>query len=365
MERRRRSTPDSVLRLPGWWWRGGAGPGYGRLLGLTTLLATGLALLVVGPRSVDWVLLSGVAAFHLVAAWLSFVLPWRRWSPWCLAAFPLACCGSVVLVVASAPELAGVFSGIFVLCFAYAGLHLPKHSGVVLVAPGMTAYLVASAGSFAAISERLLARVLFVAVAWVLLSGVLSRLEGRHAALVRQLRADGSTDALTGLANRRGMERFLTEAEPGDVLIVFDLDHFKRINDERGHSVGDQVLQTFGRVLLEQLRTRDRAARSGGEEVVALLRCAESRCGQDVTRRMRAALAQACPGVTFSAGLAVVGEGRSVHEALEAADRAMYRAKAAGRDQVWLAGDPARGVPDVPVDRTAFPGDLLPAPSIG
>jgi hypothetical protein len=76
---------------------------------------------------------------------------------------------------------------------------------------------------------------------------------------------------------------------------------------------------------------------------------------------LRTALAQACPGVTFSAGLAVLDGGRPVHEALEAADRAMYRAKAAGRDQVWLAGDPARGVPDVPVDRTASPADLLPA----
>ena len=182
-------------------------------------------------------------------------------------------------------------------------------------------------------------RTVFVAAAWVVLASLLNRLQRRQLALIGQLQADNQTDPLTGLANRRGMTRFLAEAEPGDVLIVFDLDHFKLLNDERGHAAGDLVLQTFGRVLLQQLRTRDRAARSGGEEVVVLLRCGESRCGQTVTHRFRQALALACPGVTFSAGMAVVTADRPVQDVLEAADRAMYAAKHAGRDQVWVAGD--------------------------
>jgi diguanylate cyclase len=364
--RRRYRSREEGLQLPGWWWRGGSGPGYGRLLGLTTLLASGLAIVVVRPGSVVWPLLAGVTGFHLLAAWLSFALPWYRWRTGALVVFPVACLASVVALVQAAPELGGVFSGIFVLSFAYVGVYLPRRTGPVLVLPAMAAYLAAYVDSLAEVTEQLLVRLGFVAGAWVLLAELLGRLQRRHAEMVARLRVDSDTDPLTGLANRRGMERFLAEAEPGDTLILFDLDHFKRINDQRGHAAGDVVLQTFGRVLSEQLRTRDRAARSGGEEVVALLRSAEGRLGAEVTERVRQALAESCPGVTFSAGLAVVGSGQSAAEALEAADRAMYRAKAAGRDQVWMAGDPALGLADAAVEHPPLlPADVLASPAVG
>jgi diguanylate cyclase (GGDEF)-like protein len=234
-----------------------------------------------------------------------------------------------------------------VLCFAYTGLFLPAHGNWVLLVPGVVTYF----GTLRAVTPELAVRTVFVAAAWLVLAGLLNRLQSRQLALIGQLRADNQTDPLTGLANRRGMAAFLADAEPGDVLVVFDLDNFKRLNDERGHAAGDLVLQTFGRVLLQELRTRDRAARSGGEEVVVLLRCGDSRSGQTVTHRIRQALAVACPGVTFSAGMALVTADRPVTDVLEAADRAMYSAKRAGRDQVWMsAGD---GRPDRCVLRDA------------
>jgi diguanylate cyclase (GGDEF)-like protein len=328
--------------------------GWGRLLGLGSLVCSGLALAVLHRGPVHVGQLVGVVLFHLGALWLSFRLPWRRWPAYALLAFPVAALAALVMVVDAAPDAAGVFSGFFALCFAYTGLFLPQRSAWLLLGPAVAAY----AGTVPSLGPEFAVRVAFLAGAWVVLAEVLGRLERRQAELVHRLQADNRTDPLTGLANRRGMELFLAEALPGDVLVVVDLDHFKRLNDERGHAAGDAVLRAFGRVLLQELRTRDRAARSGGEEMVVLLRCGESRCGEQVTARLRWTLAAACPGVTFSAGLAVVRDGQPVHDTLEAADRAMYRAKEAGRDQVWLAGDPARGVPDVPV----VAGPAVPAP---
>jgi diguanylate cyclase len=352
----RRNDPDSgdnpAGLLPGWWWRGGDALGYGRLLGVGSLLTTGLALAVLRP-TVHWPLLAAVVAVHLCVAWLGHALPRWTGSEWALLMFPVLAMLGLALTAVAAPGLAGVMVGYFVLCFAYTGLFLPDRGGAVLLVPALVTYLV----SLRAINAELAVRTCFVAGAWLALAHLLNRMRRRQDVLVAQLRADAHIDPLTGLANRRGMARFMAEAEAGDVLIVFDLDHFKRVNDERGHAYGDHVLETFGRHLGQQLRTRDRAARSGGEEMVALLRCREQeRCGKQLTQRLREAFAGEELGVTFSAGLAVVGPDRTVEAALADADRALYRAKRAGRDQVWLAGDPRSGEADAPVRRHGLSG---------
>jgi diguanylate cyclase (GGDEF)-like protein len=336
-------VPSRVL--PGWWWRGGEGVGYGRALGLGSLLATALALVLLRPATVLWGELAGLGAVHLVAVWLSFALPWRRWSAWSLLAFPVVSMAALVLVTDAAPELAGVLVGFFVLCFAYAGLFLPRHGGWVLLPPALAAYF----GSLGAVTSHLVVRTVFVAAAWLVLAELLNRLQRRQRTLVAQLRADTLVDPLTGLANRRGQARFLTEAAPGDVFIVLDLDHFKRVNDELGHAVGDHVLATFGHLLQRQLRTCDRASRSGGEEMLVILPCAESGGGEELVRRLRTAVARAGLGITFSAGLAVYRAGQTVDQVIADADRATYCAKHAGRDQAWIAGDPRNGVPDLRV----------------
>ncbi|MGY1812868.1 GGDEF domain-containing protein [Blastococcus sp. SYSU D00820] len=342
---------DPPARDLGWWWRGGRAAGFGRLLGLGAVAGPVLACAVLQPDEVDGSLLAAVAALHAAAAVAGFAVPWPRLSPWARLAFPLTAMAAVALTVAAVPGAASVYSGFFCLCFAYTGLFCPRRASWVLLGPALVAYLFTLPG----LDYQVVVRATMLAVAWIVLGELLSLLSRRHGALVRQLRMDGATDPLTGLANRRGMEHFLAEAEAGDVLVVFDLDRFKQLNDEHGHAAGDRVLQAFGRVLQRELRTRDRAARSGGEEVVALLRCAEPRCGVEVTGRLRRALADACPGVTFSAGLAVVAGDRPVQAALEAADRAMYRAKDAGRDQVWLAGAAADGSGDVPAAEERVP----------
>jgi len=157
------------------------------------------------------------------------------------------------------------------------------------------------------------------------------------------------TDPLTELPNRRHFERRLTEAVerlerrgPPLSVAIADADHFKRINDTHGHKAGDTVLQALARLLCDNLRGTDFVARWGGEEF-ALLLSADLACAEAVLERLRAALATSPPEpleepVTMSFGVAEVTRGEDPVEALRRADRALYRAKAAGRNRVVAAG---------------------------
>ena len=139
---------------------------------------------------------------------------------------------------------------------------------------------------------------------------------------------DAAVDALTGLPNRRVLSRALGRLRPDDTVVMIDLDHFKSINDTRGHEEGDKVLRLFGHTLASTARAADRAGRYGGEEFVVIVSGPEPGPFLD---RLRAEWARVRPyEVTFSAGAAGGSEPR---RALQAADRAMYRAKRSGRDQ--------------------------------
>jgi diguanylate cyclase (GGDEF)-like protein len=157
-------------------------------------------------------------------------------------------------------------------------------------------------------------------------------------------------DALTGLANRRQGEALLQQAmqrakRKGQPLCVamIDLDHFKRFNDEFGHAVGDAVLRTFAQAAGSALRATDSLARWGGEEFLLLLEEADTDGAALVIERMRSGVAQAGVEVdgqvlrfTFSAGASLYVPGESELPLLDRADRAMYRAKAAGRNRTEL-----------------------------
>lgn len=144
-----------------------------------------------------------------------------------------------------------------------------------------------------------------------------------------RLTVDASIDSLTGLANRRMLSRALGRLRPGDTVIMIDLDHFKAINDTVGHQEGDRVLRILGQTLAAYVRARDRVGRYGGEEFVVI--ASESRPEAFLTRlRLEWEKARPYP-ITFSAGIAPARP--DPRRALDAADRAMYRAKASGRDQ--------------------------------
>lgn len=157
-------------------------------------------------------------------------------------------------------------------------------------------------------------------------------------------------DGLTGLYNRRYLEDRLAaeyafakrHRSPLCVMMV-DADHFKRINDSRGHQAGDAVLKTLGSMLRAATRREDIAARYGGEEFVLVARAVDLQGGVALAERIRAAIetrviafeGQRVP-VTVSIGVAAsdVGDHESPADLLAAADAALYRAKAEGRNRV-------------------------------
>jgi diguanylate cyclase (GGDEF)-like protein len=164
----------------------------------------------------------------------------------------------------------------------------------------------------------------------------------------------GKTDALTSLANRRSFdadiafecERCARYHRPL-ALIMFDVDHFKKFNDTFGHQRGDEILQEVARTVRQQLRNTDSAYRYGGEEFAVLARETSGEEAAVLAERLRSRIeahfsAQGSPApVTASFGIALVPpEEAAPRTLIEAADRALYAAKQAGRNCVQTARAP-------------------------
>ena len=155
-------------------------------------------------------------------------------------------------------------------------------------------------------------------------------------------------DPLTNLTNRRGMTEFLeaeiTRAERQGShfgLLWLDVDHFKEINDRRGHGAGDEALTTLARVLESCLRPYDRAARWGGDEFLVLLSPCDAATLEAIATRVRADIEQgsAASGEAFTVtvGACLAAPGETVESVLQHADEALYRAKENGRNRVVIA----------------------------
>lgn len=167
---------------------------------------------------------------------------------------------------------------------------------------------------------------------------------------LEQAQEEARVDALTGLPNRRAFdermealhEEFIQNGTPYSVAL-FDVDHFKKFNDEHGHAVGDKVLEVVGEVLRRTQRGTDHVARYGGEEFVVLLQKIHGHQAKSVVDRHRIRVGKASLrvdgkdlSITISAGLAEVKPNESVADVLERADEALYAAKSAGRNQTCL-----------------------------
>ncbi len=171
----------------------------------------------------------------------------------------------------------------------------------------------------------------------------------QHAREAMQVHS-ASIDSLTGLLNRDSLKRSLAGAirlanreRQSLALILFDIDHFKKINDAHGHPTGDLVLQAIGDACGQAVRTSDHAGRIGGEEFALVLPGATIAAATDVCTRLRQCIESApvldARGrpivVTISAGIAVLGATMADDDLIDAADRALYAAKNAGRDCVF------------------------------
>jgi diguanylate cyclase (GGDEF)-like protein len=191
----------------------------------------------------------------------------------------------------------------------------------------------------------------------------------QRGALVRELEAAASIDGKTGLLNAVAWEHLAqrelarSEREQYDVaVLIIDIDRFKTVNDQYGHLVGDEVLRSVGKVLADEVREYDTVGRFGGEEFVAVLpkagdadalvvaerlrsRVNDLRVSELTTRGLPEGVAE--HQLAVSIGVACSSsDGTAVADLLVAADSALYRAKAGGRNRVVLADRGAGGAPD-------------------
>ena len=165
----------------------------------------------------------------------------------------------------------------------------------------------------------------------------------------RQLRELAVTDALTGLSNRLHFEQALEDEVERSrrygsalSLIMFDIDHFKAVNDNHGHEAGDDALKGLATLVGEQLRRSDRLARWGGEEFLILAPGVDARETAALAEKLRAAVADHDFGVgdpvTASFGVAELAREDTPKHLIRRADDALYAAKENGRNRVEIAG---------------------------
>jgi diguanylate cyclase len=177
--------------------------------------------------------------------------------------------------------------------------------------------------------------------------------EKQRLSLLRALAHDASVDPLTRLLNRRGfddskaaVEKRWRDGGEGFSVVMFDVDHFKRINDTLGHQVGDDILKRIAQIVRTSMRSTDLIARYGGEEIAALMPNATlvvavgmaERVRSRVERELTASTVLGFP-ITISAGAATSSNASQTVEAvIRQADRSLYQAKNSGRNRV--KGDP-------------------------
>lgn len=179
--------------------------------------------------------------------------------------------------------------------------------------------------------------------------------------IVVKLQRESDTDHLTGLRNQRGIASLIEGYEvdqddalsKGRAILIFDIDHFKQINDEYGHDVGDLVLIKIGRTIRQLMKYHGIAGRSGGEEFIFIFSRESSQAAFLVSEHLRVALGllnhsqlPEAQRITVSMGLAFVREGEAIKRTLRRADTALYQAKDEGRNRLRLADGDTLPDPD-------------------
>lgn len=313
-------------------------------IGAFMTVLMGMVLLHVGvsglySRKVDWRIAFGFIATCAIVCFSIYDLP--RGTP--LQAFLYQSPFAVVLLSAGFTVLMsrtnrGIdrFLGVLLL---FTGMHFfAKAELAVMFGAGTRAkdYIQTN---YALISQSATA-VLVVAVGLTLLATL-------ALGIMADQRVEAEKDALSGLPNRRAFERAvhnLLMQSPNDThaLILCDLDHFKRINDNYGHLVGDQVIRSFGSLLLDAVSSQALLGRVGGEEFAIILPNADTEAGLLLAQAIRAATTT-MPDlpydlkVTASFGISPLTSAAGLAEAYRQADTALYSAKNAGRNRVKIA----------------------------
>ncbi len=236
----------------------------------------------------------------------------------------------------------------FVVVVQLAIFPLPLLEGLALAAPAFVTLVVVEAHFASLLSLSFLGDLtLLVLLACLALWASMSELQ-----MLLRLYRQATRDPLTGLFNRGAfMERMQLEVERAQqnrhelCVLLFDLDKFKRINDDYGHLTGDAVLKTFAQILEQVLRHSDLTGRYGGEEFLAVLPRTDTAGAEQLAERIRTTCAETPVATrdggqlhfTTSAGIARLRQDETAEELLLRVDESLYQAKEAGRDRVILA----------------------------
>lgn len=286
------------------------------VLSLALVVALGAAVDEVAGAQGPWLTAACSMALHLYAAAVLCLGPGGR------DFTPVRSLGACLALVALAPALAAL-----------------TQDDLLFTLPARTVAAVLGA----------------VVMAFVAITLVCERTERQLRDSRRRLRVLANQDTLTQMPNRRHFQELANEAlqqdEPGTaVLLNFDVDHFKQINDLFGHAAGDRALCLVSTAMLDNLRVQDVPGRQGGDEFVLLLRRATTEHAMGVAARIvaevqRRAPSQQLPTLTLSFGMVQIGFGEGIHAAMRRADQAMYEAKRQGRSRaVAAAGNEERPV---------------------
>ena len=351
-------------RYAGWlWWVAALWlTAFGMLLGTLVPGPTGAVLAT--PFLLQWpmVTLIGLRRFHARQAW-----PGSERVDWILLA--LGTVGATVGGLLPQSDGASLVTGCNMLVHLYAAcvlfmaptgrdatpvMGLAAAMGLAAFGPG----LATMAGPDLAVPLH--ARAAAAALGAIVLASVAQtliceRTERQLRESRRRLRTLANLDALTQVPNRRHFHELAAMALAQDpagsaVLLLFDVDHFKQINDELGHAAGDRALCLVSGSVIEHLRAPDVAGRHGGDEFVLLLRRASTRDAMGVAARIVAEVQQrtqenGLPRLSLSFGLVQVGDDETLDSAMRRADQALYEAKRQGRScAVAAAGDETQPV---------------------
>jgi diguanylate cyclase len=277
----------------------------------------------------------------------------------------LTACGLMLVTAAAVPQIGVLLVLTMIVAVATAALQLPlRHVLAVsgLIAAISLALLLMHGNRFSMPLDNpwlrltsgiwfavVLAKVAVINLIGTQIRNALSASNAQLALALTQVRELSERDELTGMRNRRSILTLLGEERarfarggPAFAVAILDLDHFKRVNDQHGHAMGDKVLRTFADTVAATLRTTDRIARFGGEEFLLLLpNAGEARLAILAAERIRCAVNEypwkdLAPGLelTCSIGLTTSRAGEDVAGMLERADAALYRAKSDGRNRV-------------------------------
>src|SRR5438105_4229558 len=316
--------------------RGRTGAQLGALLVVAGVLFALPTFLTTPIRPGTRVLAAVMLGIRPVVAIAAQLLPWERWDRRWLLVWPLwtmvavAMAGSLVF-----PHGAPALSGLFVTAFFFIGMTQARGTSLLLLPIALPSWVVTNGG----LSHDLLVRAPLAVGVWLIVAETIAALNHQMRKLTAGLAQEASTDPLTGLGNRRDLARDLSTLRSGDAVVVLDIDHFKSLNDRFGHAAGDKVLADLGDTIRGVLRANDTAVRLGGEEMLLLLPESKDAGAREVLARLSAQWAGVQPGVTFSAGICVVGDTPAEH-AVAVADSALYRAKADGRN-CWRSASAA------------------------